>query len=212
MRLHPAPRAGAVGGGGHAEKWAAGSLGVGLCAAPRDTCIQRQGDTRRILTCFLLFPPENYRAPSPRYTCGRVERTPASEDLGSSPGPALPATVGDLGGRHFTFPSLTPLTHLPRLLRGLGGRPREVLGGTTLGENHSSPAMGENPRKRFPGFPHVSETFPASLQHVNASYADALSLCTCSRGALGLRFHPLPRSSTRQHWLGGGVGGVTSPE
>lgn len=75
-------------------------------AGPRDTCVQRQGHTRQILTCFLLFPTENYRAPSPRYTCGRVERTPASEDLGSSPSPALPPPLGDLGGRRFTFPSL----------------------------------------------------------------------------------------------------------
>lgn len=47
---------------------------------------KRHGNTRQILTCFLLFPTENYWAPSPRYTCGRVERTLASEDLGPRPG------------------------------------------------------------------------------------------------------------------------------
>lgn len=99
-RLHaPSTPMGAVGGCRALGEMCFRLLWSRSVAGPRDTCVQRQGHTRQILTCFLLFPTENYRAPSPRYTCGRVERTLASEDLGASPSPALPSLLGDLGGK-----------------------------------------------------------------------------------------------------------------
>lgn len=81
---------------------------------PRDTCIQRHGNTRQILTCFLLFPTENYWAPSPRYTCGRVERTLESEDLGPPPRLAPSSQAGPPG----EFTSLSKPVSSPTCLVG----------------------------------------------------------------------------------------------
>lgn len=147
------------------------SLGIGV-GIP---VFKRHGNTRQILTCFLLFPTENYWAPSPRYTCGRVERTLASEDLGTRPGLAPASQVGRPWVIHF---ALQALVASPTCLAHLIGRFGKITRGyvwTLILEKY---ILLQKLGRGCGGVSTFFGTCPASLKHRNAYYSGPISLHT----------------------------------